>query len=126
MLQRLYVHNFRCLTNFEWSPDDSNHHLLLGKNGTGKSSLGAVLAILQKLGQGKNRIEDLLLDSDFGYSNMQTLLRIEIQVKLGRKCRAMPAIPERFTHSAIWPIWAHGFLACIPPTRKPMDLSAAP
>ncbi len=83
MLQRLYVHNFRCLTNFEWSPDDSNHHLLLGKNGTGKSSLGAVLAILQQLGQGKNRVEDLLLDSDFGYSNMQTPLRIEIKVKLG-------------------------------------------
>lgn len=82
MLQRLYVHNFRCLTNFEWSPDDSHHHLLLGKNGTGKSSIGAVLAILQKLGQGRNRVEDLLLDSDFGYGNLQTPLRTEIDVRL--------------------------------------------
>lgn len=84
MLQRLYVHNFRCLTNFEWSPNESNHHLLLGKNGAGKSSIGAVLAILQKLGQATNRVEDLLADSDFGYGDMQTPLRIEIQAKLGK------------------------------------------
>ena len=39
MLQRLYIHNFRCLENFEFKPSDASSALLIGKNGAGKSML---------------------------------------------------------------------------------------
>ena len=39
MLQRLYVHNYRCLENFEFKLGDVSSGLLIGKNGTGKSTL---------------------------------------------------------------------------------------
>jgi len=41
MLKRLYVDNFRCLVNFELRLDRVN--LLLGENGTGKTSVFDVL-----------------------------------------------------------------------------------
>jgi predicted ATPase len=37
MIERLYVDNFRTLVNFEWKP--ARLALLLGDNGTGKSSV---------------------------------------------------------------------------------------
>ena len=39
MLQRLYIHNFRCLQNFEFKPGEASSALLIGKNGSGKSTL---------------------------------------------------------------------------------------
>ena len=44
MLKRFYADNFRCLTNFELKLDEAN--VLLGANGTGKTS---VLSVLQKI-----------------------------------------------------------------------------
>ncbi len=40
MIQRLYVHNFRCLENFELSLDGARSVLLLGRNGVGKTTVG--------------------------------------------------------------------------------------
>ncbi|MGB7280706.1 MAG: ATP-binding protein [Candidatus Acidiferrum sp.] len=37
MLTRIYIDNFRCFVNFEYKPE--RKHLLLGANGSGKSSL---------------------------------------------------------------------------------------
>src|SRR5580658_5880788 len=37
MLTRLYIDNFRCFEKFEWCP--GRKQLILGRNGTGKSSL---------------------------------------------------------------------------------------
>src|SRR5580658_7859858 len=37
MLKRLYIDNFRCFVNFEYKPE--RKQLLLGANGSGKSSL---------------------------------------------------------------------------------------
>lgn len=47
MLQRLYVHHFRCLVNFEIRFDGVN--LILGPNGGGKSAVGDVLLRLREL-----------------------------------------------------------------------------
>ena len=47
MLTRLYVDNFRCLQNFELDLDQAN--ILLGRNGTGKTSVLDVLRNIQNL-----------------------------------------------------------------------------
>ena len=45
MLTRLYVSNYRCLVNFEFKP--SNKQLIIGRNGTGKTTVFDVLAMLR-------------------------------------------------------------------------------
>lgn len=49
MLQRLYVHNFRCLENFELNLKEMSSALLIGKNGSGKSTLSRVLEVFQSI-----------------------------------------------------------------------------
>ena len=39
MLERLYVHNFRCLENFTLDLAGHPSALLIGKNGAGKSTV---------------------------------------------------------------------------------------
>ena len=48
MLKRFYADNFRCLTNFELKLDEAN--VLLGANGTGKTSVLSVLRKIQHTG----------------------------------------------------------------------------
>lgn len=45
MLKRLYIDNFRCFVNFEYKPE--RKQLLLGANGSGKSSLLDAIALLK-------------------------------------------------------------------------------
>ncbi len=45
MLKRLYIDNFRCFVNFEFKPE--RKQLLLGANGTGKSSLLDAIRLLR-------------------------------------------------------------------------------
>ena len=54
MIERLYIHNFRCLENFEFKPGDASSALLIGKNGSGKSTLVQALKIVQAIGRVKN------------------------------------------------------------------------
>ncbi len=46
-LERLFVHNYRCFENFELRPEGRS--LLLGYNGTGKTSIFDVLAAIQDM-----------------------------------------------------------------------------
>lgn len=85
MIKRLYVHNFGCLENFEYLLDKKRSSLLIGKNGTGKSTIGRVLEIFQQIGQGKNRIKDLVKPSDLTRGNFNVPLRFEIEVCLNDK-----------------------------------------
>ncbi len=45
MINHLYIDNYRCFTNFEWKPGSLS--LLLGDNGTGKSTILDVLETLR-------------------------------------------------------------------------------
>lgn len=54
MLKRLYADNFRCLVNFELKFDRVN--LLLGENGTGKSTVFEVLYRLQQFVAGNAKL----------------------------------------------------------------------
>ena len=54
MLKRLYIDNFRCFVNFEYKPE--RKQLLLGANGSGKSSLlDAILFVKWFMEGGENR-----------------------------------------------------------------------
>lgn len=65
MLQRLYVHNFRCLRDFEFKPGNNSSVLLIGKNGSGKSTIRHALKVLQRIGQGETRIGQLIGENEF-------------------------------------------------------------
>ncbi len=82
MIQRLYVNNFRCLENFEFKPSEMRTALVIGKNGVGKSTLAAVLRILQSIGRDTNRIGQLLGAKDFFQNRTDLPMRFEIQVLL--------------------------------------------
>lgn len=60
MIKEIYIDNFRCLSNFRIQPKD--FQLWLGDNGTGKTSVFAVLRNLRWLLQGKH-LEDVFRPS---------------------------------------------------------------
>lgn len=82
MLQRLYVHNFRCLENFELNLKDLPSSLLIGKNGTGKSTIASALEVLQSIGRGINRVSQLIQAKDFNNGRSGIPIRFEIEVLL--------------------------------------------
>ncbi len=92
MLQRLYVHNFRCLENFELVLKEMPSSLLIGKNGTGKSTIARALEVLQSIGRGINRMRDLddrgkgpINPNDFNRGRSDVPIRFEIEVLLDGK-----------------------------------------
>ncbi len=80
MLQRLYVHNFRCLENFELSLKGLSSALLIGKNDSGKSTIASVLEIFQQIGRGANRVGSLIAAKDFAFGRTQVPIRLELEV----------------------------------------------
>lgn len=85
MLQRLYVHNFRCLENFELSLKGMSSALLIGKNGAGKSTIARALEVLQSIGRGINRVGQLIESKDFTRGRYDVPIRFEIEVLLEDK-----------------------------------------
>ena len=82
MIQRFYVHNFRCLENFELPISARPSSLLIGRNGAGKSTVGAALEVLQSIARGTNRVGELVGETDFAHGRCHIPLRIEIEVTL--------------------------------------------
>src|SRR6266487_2761148 len=60
VIRRLYVHNFRCLENFELPVSGQSSVLLIGNNGSGKTTVGLALEVLQKIARGTNLMSDLV------------------------------------------------------------------
>jgi predicted ATPase len=83
MLERLYVHNYRCLENFEFKPGPSSSVLLIGKNGAGKSTIRQVLAVLQAIGLGEGQVKNLVKESDFTRGRSDAPMRFEVTLNLG-------------------------------------------
>lgn len=79
MIKRLYVHNFRCLENFELNLEDLPSALLVGKNGVGKSSVRDILRILQAIGRGESRMEGL---EKLGILNKNCFTRLQTHIPL--------------------------------------------
>lgn len=82
MIKRLYVHNFRCLENFELALGDLPSVLLLGRNGAGKTTVGLALEVLRRIGRGTNRVGDLVGPSDLTLGRMGVPVRFEVEVSL--------------------------------------------
>lgn len=82
MIRRLYVHNFRCLENFELPVAGLSSVLLIGNNGSGKSTVGLALEILQKIARGTNRVGELVKPKDFARNRAGVPMRFEIEVDL--------------------------------------------
>ena len=85
MIRRLYVHNFRCLENFELPISGLSSALLIGKNGSGKTTVGLALQILQKIARGTNRVGELVRPQDLSRGRSDVPMRFEIEVELGAK-----------------------------------------
>jgi ABC-type cobalamin/Fe3+-siderophores transport system ATPase subunit len=85
MIERLYVHNFRCFENFTLDFSGCRSALLIGKNGAGKSTILHGLALLQKICRGTNRLGNLIAASDFAQHQTDRPMRFEIEVTLSGK-----------------------------------------
>jgi predicted ATPase len=82
VIRRFYVHNFRCLENFELPLADRSSVLLIGKNGSGKTTVGLAFEILQKIARGANRVDELVKPKDLARGRADVPMRFEIEVKL--------------------------------------------
>ena len=82
MIRRLYIHNFRCLENFELPISGHSSVLLIGKNGAGKTTVGFALEVLQKIAQGTNRVKDLVKPKDLTRGRVDVPMRFVIEVEL--------------------------------------------
>jgi ABC-type multidrug transport system ATPase subunit len=85
VIRRLYVNNFRCLENFELPISDKSSVLLIGKNGSGKSTVAFALEILRRIARGTNRVSDLVNVEDFFLERTDLPMRFEIEVELDTK-----------------------------------------
>ena len=84
MLKRLYVDNYKCLTNFDLRFGDLT--LLLGANGCGKSAVFEVIGKLRDLIRGDAKVGKLFSSADITSwsSKPEQLFEMEIDVSDGR------------------------------------------
>ena len=80
MLKRLYVDNFLCLVNFELTLDETN--VLLGPNGTGKTSVLQVLRRIQALVARGAKLDEAFPTSDLSLTQNRDEQRFELDLKL--------------------------------------------
>jgi AAA15 family ATPase/GTPase len=59
MLTRIYIDNFRCFVNFEYRP--KSRQLILGRNGSGKSSLLTALLLVRQLVTRGDKMDDFFI-----------------------------------------------------------------
>lgn len=85
MIRRIYIHNYRCFQNFDLKLEDQSSVLILGKNGTGKSTLSSALRVLQGIAKGDNRVKQFLKIDDFAFNRTDAPIRIELSVDLNNK-----------------------------------------
>ena len=78
MVTRLYVDNFRCLVNFELKLDETN--ILLGPNGSGKTSVLDVLRRIQNLVARGGRIEEEFPTTDLSLIQDREVQHIELDL----------------------------------------------
>src|SRR5437016_6260855 len=110
MLTRLYIDNFRCFVNFEYRP--ARRQLIIGGNGSGKSSLQDALLRVRQLVLMGQRADELFGLGDRTRWLSQIHQTIEIEAVSGghpfryRLVLAPAGAPERM---AVFEetLWAH-------------------
>ncbi len=81
MIERIFVDNVYCFVNFEWKP--GKLALLLGENGSGKTSLGMLLWRIRSLVANEDVISNCFPRSSRTRWDQRLEQRIELQVRLG-------------------------------------------
>lgn len=81
MLTRIYVDNFRCLVNFELKLDRMN--LLMGENGSGKTTVFEVLRRLQGFIDGEFTVASMFPAEDLTRWQQLDVQRFELEFKVG-------------------------------------------
>ncbi len=85
MLQRIYVSNFKCFENFEIKMGELSSILVIGKNGSGKTSFLQAIELFQKIGRGINRVGELIGVQDFSYGRSEIPMRFECDFLIDKK-----------------------------------------
>jgi predicted ATPase len=85
VIKRFYVHNFRCLENFELPISGLPSALLIGDNGSGKTTVGLALEILQRIARGANRVGELVKPKDLSRGRTDVPMRFEVEANLEAK-----------------------------------------
>ena len=80
MITRLYADNFRCLVNLEVKLGATN--LLLGVNGSGKSSLFEIIHRLQRLVSDEAKVEEVFPTTDLTRWQDLAIQRFEIDIDI--------------------------------------------
>jgi len=79
MLKRIYINNFRCLVNFDLTVDTMN--LLLGANGTGKTTLFLALVKIQQFIIDSKTVTELFKPTDLTKWQDSLIQNFELEVK---------------------------------------------
>ncbi len=85
MIERLYVHNYRCLENFTLDFQRQRSAVLIGKNGAGKSTVLDALRVFQSICRGPNRVRDVIRAKDFAQNEKNRPMRFEVDLSLGER-----------------------------------------
>lgn len=99
MIHRLYIHNFRCLENFTLDLAAHPSALLIGRNGSGKTTVVDALAVLQRICRGPNRVREVIAPRDFPWHRKDLPMRFEADFSMGDR---------RFRYSVSFE-WPQGF-----------------
>jgi predicted ATPase len=79
MLKRIYIDNYKSLVNFDLSLEPLN--LLLGSNGTGKTSVFQALYQIQQFVRGTGKVSTLFPSSELTRWQTTTIQQFEIELK---------------------------------------------
>jgi energy-coupling factor transporter ATP-binding protein EcfA2 len=81
MIRKLYIHNFKCFSNFEIHLDD--FQLIVGPNGGGKSAFFEILGKLKKFVCEKERIYNAfpIRHTTLGLSGHESPLKLEMEIE---------------------------------------------
>lgn len=60
MIRRLYIDNYKCFSNFELRLDKLPCSMIIGANGSGKSTVAEVLSYFSAIGRGVSNINNIL------------------------------------------------------------------
>lgn len=104
MFKRLYVNNFKCLQNFTLKLEGLNSVFLLGKNGSGKTTIFDVMEIFQQIGRGTTSLKDLVNETSFNFGNKHLPIEFELDVIIGKKIfmyKLSIEFPEGFMYPRI-------------------------